>query len=61
LLTLLSWVELKVWTSDAFALGIANAAAATSPVDTAISRLRLAMPLRGVVRLILTFHSSKRK
>lgn len=46
-LALLSWLELNVWASDAFALGTANAAAATSPVVTAISRLRLAMPLRG--------------
>ena len=60
-LALLSWVALKVWASDAFALGTANAAAATSPVVTAISRLRLDMPPRGVVRLILTFRSSEGK
>ncbi len=58
-LALFSSVELKVvGVSAAFALGIAMAAAATRPVDTAISRVRLAMPLRGVVRLILTFRSS---
>jgi hypothetical protein len=61
LFTVLSWVALNVWASDAFALGTANAAAATSPVVTAISRLRLAVPPRGVVRLILTFHSSEGK
>ncbi|GGQ32531.1 hypothetical protein GCM10010279_46290 [Streptomyces mutabilis] len=47
--------------SEAFALGIAIAAAATMPVDTAISRVRLVMPLRGVVRLILTFRSSTKE
>ncbi|GHB53377.1 hypothetical protein GCM10010377_50530 [Streptomyces viridiviolaceus] len=58
-LALLSSALLKVvGVSDAFALGTAIAAAATSPVDTAISRVRLVMPLRGVVRLILTFRSS---
>ncbi|GHF15361.1 hypothetical protein GCM10018772_45530 [Streptomyces fumanus] len=59
LLTLLSSAELKVLgVSDAFALGTAIAAAATRPVDTASNRVRLVIPLRGVVRLILTFRSS---
>src|SRR6266545_6170965 len=58
LLTVLSCVALNICTSDAFALGMANEAAATSPVATAISRVRLVMPLRGVVRLILTCRSS---
>lgn len=45
---LLSWAALKVTgVSAAVALGIAIAAAATRPVDTAISRVRLVMPLRG--------------
>lgn len=61
LFTELSWVVLKVWTSAALALGTVIAAAATSPALTAISRVRLAMPLRGVVRLILTCHSSEGK
>jgi hypothetical protein len=30
-------------------------------VETAISRVRLEMPLRGVVRLILTFRSSTKE
>lgn len=56
---LLSSAALKVaGAGAAFALGIATAAAATRPVETAISRVRLVMPLRGVVRLILTFRSS---
>lgn len=47
-LALLSSAALKVvGVSDAFALGIAIAAAATRPVETAISRVRLVMPLRG--------------
>ncbi len=47
-LALLSSAALKVaGVSVAFALGIAIAAAATMPVDTAISRVRLVMPLRG--------------
>ncbi len=48
LLALLSAEELKVvGVSAAFALGIAIAAAATRPVETAISRVRLEMPLWG--------------
>lgn len=47
LFTVLSWVALNVWASDAFAVGTENAAAARSPVVTAISRVRLAIPLRG--------------
>src|SRR5690242_7974413 len=58
---LLSALALKVGDSDAFALGTAIAAAATRPVVTAISRVRLEMPLRGVVRLILTFVPPKGK
>ncbi|GGQ30883.1 hypothetical protein GCM10010233_55350 [Streptomyces pseudogriseolus] len=62
LLALLSAEELKVvGVSAAFALGIAIAAAATRPVETAISRVRLEMPLWGVVRLILTFRSSTKE
>src|SRR3954447_19822338 len=57
LLAVLSWAALKVWPSLALAVGTANAAAATKPVATAISRVRLAMGLRGVLRLILTFRS----
>jgi hypothetical protein len=52
-----SWVALNVCASLALAVGTANAAAATNPVATAISLVRLAIPLRGVVRLILTFRS----
>ncbi len=52
-----SWVALNVGESLALAVGTANAAAATNPVATAISLVRLAIPLRGVVRLILTFRS----
>ncbi|GAB7107371.1 hypothetical protein JCM4814A_56850 [Streptomyces phaeofaciens JCM 4814] len=54
---LLSWAALNVGVSAAFAWGMATAAAATSPVVTAISRLRLVIPLVGVVRLILTCRS----
>lgn len=55
----MSWALLKVAAvSDAFALGTANAAAATRVEPMAISRVRLDMPLREVVRLILTFRSS---
>ncbi|GAA4045616.1 hypothetical protein GCM10022233_13990 [Streptomyces shaanxiensis] len=61
-LALLSSAALKVVEeSAAVALGIANAAAATRPEETAISRVRLVMPLRGVVRLILTFRSLQGK
>src|SRR5688500_9512627 len=61
-LTLLSSAELKVvGVSAAFALGTTIAAAARSPVDTAISRVRLETPLRGVVRLILTSRSSTKE
>src|SRR3954454_12293598 len=57
LLALLSSAVLNGVAAVAFALGTAMAAAATRPVVPAISRVRLAMPLRGVVRLILTFRS----
>ncbi|GAA3778354.1 hypothetical protein GCM10022403_011330 [Streptomyces coacervatus] len=60
-LALFSWAVLKGVAVDAFALGTAIAAAATRPVVTAISRVRLAIPLRGVVRLILTFVPPKGK
>ncbi len=61
-LTLLSSAELKVvGVSAAFALGTTIAAAATRPVDTAISRVRLETPLRGLVRLILTCRSSTKE
>ncbi|GAA1233124.1 hypothetical protein GCM10009646_21880 [Streptomyces aureus] len=52
-----SWVALKVCAtgaSDALAVGTVSAPMATSPEATEIIRARLAMPLRGVVRLILT-------
>ncbi|GAA5076680.1 hypothetical protein GCM10023336_67100 [Streptomyces similanensis] len=46
--------------SDAFALGTANAAAATSPAAMATTRVCLVMP-RGAVRLILTFRASTKE
>ncbi|BCM65889.1 hypothetical protein EASAB2608_01223 [Streptomyces sp. EAS-AB2608] len=58
---MVSWVALNVWASLAFAVGAANAAAARKPVATAVSRVRLAVPARGVVRLILTFRSLQGK
>ncbi len=52
-----SWVALYALSGAGFcalAVGMATAPMATSPDATAISRVRLATPLRGVVRSFLT-------
>lgn len=53
----MSWAALNVGAGAGFcalAVGMAMAPTATSPDATAISRVRLATPLRGVVRSFLT-------